>query len=201
MGRKKTQTKAIQGAEARQASFSKRRSGIFKKASELCTLCAVETALVIFSPGGKPYSFGHPSVDAVMNRFGLPGNPAADTIREAEANQERVIRELNKNYSDLVDQLDAEKKRGKKLEQLMKENSGCSNWFCTPSDELSHNELKVRQSAMENLHGDLMKEMKRRVAQTSASSAAVNSAGATDPPGPDPTGGNSSFDLNLSCSE
>lgn len=50
-------------------TFSKRRSGLFKKASELCTLCGAEIAIVVFSPGKKAFSFGHPSVGAIVDRF------------------------------------------------------------------------------------------------------------------------------------
>ncbi|AES62808.1 MADS-box transcription factor family protein, putative [Medicago truncatula] len=46
-----------------QVTFSKRRSGLFKKVSEFCTLCGVDVALVVFSPSEKVFSFGHPNVD------------------------------------------------------------------------------------------------------------------------------------------
>ncbi|CAN1769992.1 Agamous-like MADS-box protein AGL28 [Linum perenne] len=38
-----------------QVTFSKRRAGLFKKASELCTLCGVEITVIVFSPAGKAY--------------------------------------------------------------------------------------------------------------------------------------------------
>ncbi|XP_019434807.1 PREDICTED: agamous-like MADS-box protein AGL61 [Lupinus angustifolius] len=37
-------------------TFSKRRTGLFKKASELCTLCDAKVGLVVFSPGNKAFS-------------------------------------------------------------------------------------------------------------------------------------------------
>ncbi|KAH9679303.1 Agamous-like MADS-box protein AGL61 [Citrus sinensis] len=49
-------------------TFSKRRSGIHKKASELVTLTGAEIGIVVFSPSGKPISFGHPSLEAVANQ-------------------------------------------------------------------------------------------------------------------------------------
>uniref|UniRef100_A0A7N0UND9 MADS-box domain-containing protein n=1 Tax=Kalanchoe fedtschenkoi TaxID=63787 RepID=A0A7N0UND9_KALFE len=34
-------------------TFSKRKSGLFKKANELCTLCGAECAMMVFSPADK----------------------------------------------------------------------------------------------------------------------------------------------------
>jgi len=50
-----------------QVTFSKRRSGLVKKASELCTLCGAYVTLIIFSPGEKVFSFGQPSVETIIN--------------------------------------------------------------------------------------------------------------------------------------
>ncbi|KAI4387225.1 hypothetical protein MLD38_005070 [Melastoma candidum] len=50
-------------------SFLTRRASLFRMANDLCTLCAVETATVLFSPGDKGNSFGLPSIDAVIDRF------------------------------------------------------------------------------------------------------------------------------------
>ncbi|KAK9272839.1 hypothetical protein L1049_003217 [Liquidambar formosana] len=44
-------------------TFSKHHFGLFNKASELSTLCGVEVAIIIFSPGKKVFSFGHPCVE------------------------------------------------------------------------------------------------------------------------------------------
>lgn len=187
MCRKRTQKKLIQVASARQVSFSKRRSGLFKKASELCTLCGVETTLILFSPGGKANSFGHPSVDAVINRFGHLGMSGAATLQEVEAHQKRVLLDLNRQYSDLLDQLKAEKERGVKLKQIRKESQGCS-WFDTPIKELNFEELAIRVAAMGQLRGKLRKQMEERLAKTSGPSAAASSSGDTDPPVIEPAG-------------
>ncbi|XP_052204745.1 truncated transcription factor CAULIFLOWER A-like isoform X2 [Diospyros lotus] len=57
MGRKKVEMKRIQDKSSRQVTFSKRRSGLIKKAGELSVLCDVEIALFIFSNHGKLYEF------------------------------------------------------------------------------------------------------------------------------------------------
>ncbi|WOL07472.1 hypothetical protein Cni_G16213 [Canna indica] len=57
MVRGKTQMKRIENATSRQVTFSKRRSGLLKKAFELSVLCDVEIALIVFSARGKLYEF------------------------------------------------------------------------------------------------------------------------------------------------
>ncbi|XP_028781347.1 agamous-like MADS-box protein AGL29 [Neltuma alba] len=114
--------KLIADPRTKHTTFSKRRCSIFQKASELCTLCAVEMALVIFSPGGKPYSFGHPSTDAVIDRLitGSADPILRNSSEEEKAQREAIMAELDKEYSDLNAQLKEEKERGKELNQEMK---------------------------------------------------------------------------------
>ncbi|GFP86496.1 agamous-like mads-box protein agl14 [Phtheirospermum japonicum] len=57
MVRGKTLMKRIENATSRQVTFSKRRSGLLKKAFELSVLCDAEVALIIFSHNGKLYEF------------------------------------------------------------------------------------------------------------------------------------------------
>ena len=57
MGRRKVVLKRIEDKSSRQVTFSKRRSGLMKKARELSILCDVEVALLVFSSRGKLYEF------------------------------------------------------------------------------------------------------------------------------------------------
>ncbi|ONI19959.1 hypothetical protein PRUPE_3G307800 [Prunus persica] len=57
MGRGKVQLKRIDDKIRRQVTFSKRRSGLIKKARELSVLCSVEVGLIIFSAKGRLYEF------------------------------------------------------------------------------------------------------------------------------------------------
>ncbi|XP_044959890.1 MADS-box transcription factor 51-like isoform X2 [Hordeum vulgare subsp. vulgare] len=55
--RGRVELRRIEDRTSRQVRFSKRRSGLFKKAFELSVLCDVEVALVVFSPAGRLYEF------------------------------------------------------------------------------------------------------------------------------------------------
>jgi MADS-box transcription factor, plant len=55
MGRGKIVIQRIENSTNRQVTFSKRRSGLFKKAKELAILCDAEVGLVVFSSTGRLY--------------------------------------------------------------------------------------------------------------------------------------------------
>ncbi|PWA86712.1 flowering locus C-like protein, splicing variant 2 [Artemisia annua] len=57
MGRRKLEIKRIEDKNSRQVTFSKRRTGLMKKARQLSVLCDVDIAVVVFSSGGKLYEF------------------------------------------------------------------------------------------------------------------------------------------------
>lgn len=68
MARGKTQIRKIENSTSRQVTFSKRRSGLLKKAHELSVLCDAEVALIIFSSTGKLFEFASSSMKAVLER-------------------------------------------------------------------------------------------------------------------------------------
>ncbi|KAG4202495.1 hypothetical protein ERO13_A05G342000v2 [Gossypium hirsutum] len=57
MGRKKLKIQRLEDLKARQAKYSKRKTGILKKAKELNILCEVDVALLFSSPSGRPTLF------------------------------------------------------------------------------------------------------------------------------------------------
>ncbi|KAL9151786.1 hypothetical protein ABFS82_11G074400 [Erythranthe guttata] len=57
MGRRKLEMKEIENNSARMVCFSKRRSGLIKKAKELSVLCDVDVATIFFSKSGKLYQY------------------------------------------------------------------------------------------------------------------------------------------------
>lgn len=68
-GRQKIPIEKIANKNSLQVTFSKRRAGLFKKASELSALSGAQVAVIVESPAGKLFSFGNPSVDSVIHRF------------------------------------------------------------------------------------------------------------------------------------
>ncbi|XP_066379617.1 MADS-box transcription factor 14-like [Miscanthus floridulus] len=74
MRRGKVQLKRIENKINRQVTFSKRRSGLLKKAQEISVLCDAEVALIIFSTQGKLYEYSTDScMDKILN--GMSATP------------------------------------------------------------------------------------------------------------------------------
>ncbi|CAL5012634.1 unnamed protein product [Urochloa decumbens] len=69
MGRGKIEIKRIDNATSRQVTFSKRRSGLLKKAKELAILCDAEVGLIVFSSTGRLYDFASTSMKSVIERY------------------------------------------------------------------------------------------------------------------------------------
>ena len=82
--RGRREMRRIEDATSRQVTFSKRRSGLLKKAFELSVLCDAEVALIVFSPRGRLYEFAsatdlQKTIDRYLNHTKVtPANEKAD---------------------------------------------------------------------------------------------------------------------------
>ncbi|CAL4899871.1 unnamed protein product [Urochloa decumbens] len=143
MGRQKIEIRRIESDEARQVCFSKRRAGLFKKASELSILCGADVTAVVFSPAGKAFSFGHPSVESILDRFldtSLGAGAGAST-----AAGDRAVSELNRQYGELRTQLDTEKARQEHADETIRmeraARSQAMAWIDADLGAMGHDDL------------------------------------------------------------
>ncbi|XP_074314679.1 agamous-like MADS-box protein AGL62 [Silene latifolia] len=148
-GRQKVALKRMEKKSNRLVTFSKRRGGVFKKASELCTLCGVQALCIVFSPAKKTFAFGHPSVEAIINRFLLEDNnlPQDNRVSTKPFQNETLLRS-NKEVSLLKDQIDVEKKRGEELLKERKLLSEEAQKFLGPAEIFTLSELKQIQATL-----------------------------------------------------
>ncbi|XP_026438267.1 agamous-like MADS-box protein AGL61 [Papaver somniferum] len=185
-GRKKIPIKMIEIKSNRQVTFSKRRNGLFKKASELCVLCGAEVAVIVFSPAGKAYSFGNPQVDSTIKRFLTSHDNNNNNNHQLAIRPNNVHRhgfsaheqqqlQTQQQYIKVSNQLDLEKKRGvlvEKLKKLNSTNDGSDKfWWEIPIDGLSLNELEQMKSAMEELKKTVAKRIEELVINGAATSS------------------------------
>lgn len=151
LGRQKIKIAKIQIKNHLQVTFSKRRSGLFKKASELCTLCGVEIAIVVFSPAGKVFSFGHPKVESIVDRFlTRNSNLNSPSLHLVEAHRIASIPELNMQLTHMLNELEAEKKRTETLDEMRKASQS-QFWWESPIEDLNLHELEQLKDSMEEL--------------------------------------------------
>nr|XP_043634950.1 agamous-like MADS-box protein AGL62 [Erigeron canadensis] len=171
LGRQKIKIAKIQIKNHLQVTFSKRRSGLFKKASELCTLCGVEIAIVVFSPAGKVFSFGHPKVESIVDRF-LTRNPnfnsTTNSLYFMEAHRIASIPELNMQLTHIHNELEAEKKRTETLDEMRKA-SRSQFWWEAPIEELNLHELEQLKDSMEELKKNVTIQANKLYAENSNS--------------------------------
>lgn len=154
-GRQKIEIVRMTNEKQRLVTFSKRRTGLFKKASDLSTLCGADIGIVAFSPTNKAYSFGHPSVGSIIDRYmdgqndpSQHSNPAFQVI---EAHRDDSIQQLNQKLTEALTQLSIEKKHGKELDNRRKIAEDGTNWLKEPYQNLELEQLEELKKMMEHL--------------------------------------------------
>ncbi|WVY99410.1 hypothetical protein V8G54_025480 [Vigna mungo] len=124
MGRGKIEIKRIDNASSRQVTFSKRRTGLFKKAQELSILCDSEVAVIVFSNTGKLFEFSSSGMMRTLSRYNkCLGSTDAAAVAEIKT---QVLFNTSKEDSKMVDILREEisKLESKQLQILGKDLTG-----------------------------------------------------------------------------
>ncbi|RHN64903.1 putative transcription factor MADS-type1 family [Medicago truncatula] len=161
MGRRKIEIEIVKDPNTRQVTFSKRRTGLFKKANELSILCGVEIAIVVFSPGNRPYSFGHPGINVVAAKYlqqepelsDSLGNPSSDApdieklnLKLVEASSDAPgIEKLNLELTEVLTQIQEGEKQNETHDEILKQDN-----------VMKLSELKELRDSYKELH-DLVK--------------------------------------------
>ncbi|GMN43308.1 hypothetical protein TIFTF001_012517 [Ficus carica] len=160
-GKQKIAMKMIEKEEDRNPTFSKRKSGIYKIANELVTLCGADVGFMTFSPKGKPFSFAEPSMESIEKRLMIdvekpPPNLKPTTISDDHLSK---LEGLNQYYTELANSLEAEKKNRKAIDKLVQKSTATNmsdkGWWETPVDNLSYEELLRTNESLEDLHQKL----------------------------------------------
>ncbi|KAI3939289.1 hypothetical protein MKW92_022953 [Papaver armeniacum] len=162
-GRQKIDIKKIEDNAKLQVTFSKRKGGLFRKASELSIVCGVDVAIIVFSPAGKAFACGHPTPDHIVDRFLNNAEASARLPKIHEGDELSLCQQRDK---EIQKELEAEKqKRGRFLEMLMNCNSGSSDASLWDAyiDGLSLAELEQMRSDMEQLMKVVEKRCEERM--------------------------------------
>ncbi|QCD80857.1 MADS-box transcription factor [Vigna unguiculata] len=132
MGRVKLKIKKLESISNRHVTYSKRKSGILKKAKELSILCDIDILLLMFSPTGKPTLLQgeRSNIEEVVAKFAQLSP------------QERAKRKM--------ESLEALKKTFKKLDHDVKIQDFLGSSTQTV-EELSH-QVRVLQAQLTEVH-------------------------------------------------
>ncbi|XP_038683051.1 agamous-like MADS-box protein AGL62 [Tripterygium wilfordii] len=157
-GRQKIEIKKITKKKNLHVTFSKCKYSIFNQANELSTLCGVDVAVLLFSPGEKVFSFGHKSIDSVIQRFISEAHLISSCPTGLmQVYQETTIRDLNAQLMQVLDQLDMQKKREQVLSKMRKA-SQAEYWWQKPVSEMNKEQLGQLKLALEELQKNVTQQ-------------------------------------------
>ncbi|KAL0305517.1 UNVERIFIED_CONTAM: Agamous-like MADS-box protein [Sesamum radiatum] len=146
LGRRKIEIKKIEKKTSLQVTFTKRRMGLFRKASELSVLCGAEIAILVKSPAERIFAFGHPSVETLIDRFqrGLALSPGTGT----SSNGQILVREdgIRSKYEESVRRLEMER-RVLKEKEMSSGGRGGSSGSTSPLMEIEKRRLSALASS------------------------------------------------------
>jgi hypothetical protein len=134
----------VKDKDARYVTFSKRKNGLFKKASELSTLCNARVGVFGFTPGGKPFAFGSPSFQAVTDEYlhEVQGESSNQNVENNENGNLNILNEQFKDVTKELKEMKAEKDKNGKVPNIS-------------LDDLTLEELQNVKARLKELHGDI----------------------------------------------
>jgi hypothetical protein len=165
-GRQRIEIRLIKDADRLEVTFSKRKSGLLKKASELSLLCGAHVAFVVFSPGGRAFALGTPSVDHVLRRFDpLPGDED-DGEQEGDGvssiADRGAVEAIVRRTEDIKAHVVAEKARmdaiGENVRQAMVKSGG-KFWWEADVEALGEAELPEFARALGRLRDNVQRHV------------------------------------------
>lgn len=174
-GKQKIEMKVVEAYEDRMITFSKRKAGIYKKIIEIITMCGAEVAFLVFSEGGKPYTFANPSIEELAGRLKNPSRQEPshkDNIEQImEAQEKQKIRDIIKNFEEQKEELEMENEKLEMLKKSRNENDFGKMWWNTPLEDLSVEECKQRHQAFVELHDKLFDMALSRLSKNDGASS------------------------------
>ncbi|XP_019155909.1 PREDICTED: agamous-like MADS-box protein AGL61 [Ipomoea nil] len=163
-GRQRIPMQRIEKAGDRFATFSKRRKGFYKKATELCWLSGCDIGIVLTSPTGKLFSYFNPSPESIARRlFNRTENAGGEISLAVDGHSRRQVNELYEMMDGVEARMEGLNQRSKVLDQSIPSNT----WWDTPVDEFSLEDVERCQAFLAEMQ-----------TQVSARFDALNNGGA-----------------------
>nr|BAT57268.1 MADS-box transcription factor [Trillium camschatcense] len=175
MGRGRVQLRRIENKINRQVTFSKRRSGLLKKAHEISILCDADVALIVFSTKGKLYEYStDSSMEQLLERYERCSNAEKAIIEVDPESQESWRHEygrlkakveyLQKSQRHLMgEQLDSLSL--KELQQLEQQLETALKYIRSRKNQVMFDsiaKLQQQEKSLQDQNGSLEKELSER---------------------------------------
>lgn len=186
------QLKRIENKINRQVTFSKRRSGLLKKAHEISVLCDAEVGLIVFSNKGKLFEYANDScMERILERYErysfaerqlVPADhtsPGSWTLEHAKLKARLEV--LQRNQKHYVGE-DLDSLNMKDLQNLEHQLDSALKHIRSRKNQLMHESISVLQKkdkALQDQNNQLSKKVKERekeVAQVAHQNHEINSA-------------------------
>ncbi|GJN35019.1 hypothetical protein PR202_gb23744 [Eleusine coracana subsp. coracana] len=153
----------IQNKERRQVTFSKRRKGLFKKASELAQLCGARVAVIAFSPAerSRAFAIGAPSVDAVLHAYNA-GEVEGDVEEEVSSwlNQDEEDDDCRSAVEAALRQAKETKARMNAIgEKVALATEDRKHWWEANVEQLGPEELPEFARALQRLRDNVQRHL------------------------------------------
>ncbi|CAE6155866.1 unnamed protein product [Arabidopsis arenosa] len=121
--------------------------------------------MIVFSPGGKVFSFGHPSVQDLIHRFENPNynsiivHQQNNNLQLVETRPDRNIQYLNDILTEVLATQEMEKNKRMVLDIMKESREQRGNWYEKDVKDLDMNETNHLISALQDVKKKLVSEM------------------------------------------
>ncbi|CAA7024532.1 unnamed protein product [Microthlaspi erraticum] len=119
--------------------------------------------VIVFSPGGKVFSFGNPDVRSVIDGF---RNHTRNPFLFAENGPNATVEGLNNVLTQETAKLEAKKEKKKYLEQIRSQRTGSEKWWELPPSQLNLSQTTRLINALEKIKMDLESQRPQPVQAT-----------------------------------
>ncbi|GLJ27200.1 hypothetical protein SUGI_0533250 [Cryptomeria japonica] len=172
MVRGKVHLKKIENPVNRRVTFSKRKAGLLKKASELSVLCEAEIGLIIFSSTGKLFEYANPSMSRITGKYQKHGASLGHNKLSSEhlevlglemENLEERLTHLEKMYKHMNGE-DLDLLNFKELKCIEKKMSLSARKIHSRKDKISLEyirSLKMKEKSLKLENAELNKKISR----------------------------------------
>ncbi|XP_023741822.1 agamous-like MADS-box protein AGL27 isoform X2 [Lactuca sativa] len=167
MGRRKLEIKRIEDKSSRLVTFSKRRTGLIKKAQHLSVLCDVDVAVIVFSAAGKLYEFcssgtnSNSTVEYILARYEAEGRTMKGdnqdlctkfrTCKELLQTVDRLVEENNRDELSVIEMTQLEEELAAALMQTRSRKTQLMMEYLSTLQQAEMNLIKEKEEVIEKI--------------------------------------------------